>query len=85
MKMTLQVDEALLTRVMKSTGAASKAVAVDLALRELDRRSRMVHLTSAGLGASPSELVSAVDPAYDLEALRTAESPAPYGRKPRTR
>lgn len=83
--MTLQVDEALLTRVMKSTGAASKAMAVDLALRELDRRSRMVHLASAGLGASPSELASAVDPTYDLEALRAAEKPVSYGRKPRTR
>jgi Arc/MetJ family transcription regulator len=41
MKMTLHIDEALLARVMAATGTASKTKAVDLALREMDRRDQL--------------------------------------------
>jgi Arc/MetJ family transcription regulator len=84
MKMTMHIDEALLARVMEATGTTSKTKAIDLALREMDRRAKLVKLSSAGLGMSPDELKETVDPAYDFEALRRLETPIHYGRKPRS-
>ena len=85
MKMTLHIDEALLARVMEATGTSSKTRAVDLALREMDRKAKLISLSSAGLGMGPDELKEAIDPAYNLEALRRRETPVTYGRKPRSR
>lgn len=85
MKMTLHIDDELLTRVMETTGASSKTAAIDLALREMDRRAKLIKLTSEGLGVGPDELKDAIDPSYSLEAMRTVETPVHYGRKPRTR
>ena len=82
-KMTMYIDEALLARVMEATGATSKTKAIDLALREMDRRAKLVRLGTEGLGLGPEELKEAVDPAYDLEELRRRETPVHYGRKPR--
>ena len=81
MKMTMYVDDALLARVMESTGTTSKTKAIDLALREMDRKAKLVKLTSAGLGLSPDELKETVDPAYSLEEMRRRENPTTYGRK----
>ena len=85
MKMTLHIDEDLLTRVMQATGASSKTQAIDLALREMDRKANLMKLTSAGLGMSADELKEAYDPGYNLAAMRQLETPASYGRKSRTR
>ena len=81
MKMTMYIDDALLARVMEATGATSKTKAIDLALREMDRRAKLIKLSSEGLGLGPDELREAVDPAYDLEAARRRETPITYGRK----
>ena len=70
---------------MAATGAASKTKAIDLALREVDRRSKLVALATEGLGLGPDELKDAVDPSYDLEGLRRRETPVNYGRKSRSR
>ena len=85
MKMTMYIDDDLLARVMAATGATSKTKAIDLALREMDRRAKLVKLASAGLGLSGDELKDAVDPVYNLEKLRQLETPLHYGRKPRSR
>ncbi|MBI3415606.1 MAG: type II toxin-antitoxin system VapB family antitoxin [Verrucomicrobia bacterium] len=85
MKMTLHIDDALLDRVMAATGASTKTMAIDLALREMDRKATLVKLTSEGLGMEPDALRDAVDPAYELEALRRHETPVSYGRKSRSR
>jgi Arc/MetJ family transcription regulator len=85
MKMTLNIDDALLARVMDATGTTNKTKAVDLALREMDRKAKLMTLAAAGLGLSGDELKEAVDPAYDLEETRRRELPAHYGRKPRSR
>jgi len=84
-KMTMHIDDALLARVMAATGASSKTHAVDIALREVDRRTELLRLTREGLGLSPAELKETVDPAYDLEAMLLAETPVSYARKPRAR
>jgi Arc/MetJ family transcription regulator len=85
MKMTMYIDDALLARVMEATGATSKTKAIDLALREMDRKAKLVKLSAAGLGLTADELKDAIDPAYDLEAMRRHETPTTYGRKPRSR
>lgn len=77
MKMTMHIDDALLERVMAVTGAASKTHAVDIALRELDRRAELIRLTREGLGLGPGELREVLDPAYDLDAMRLKETPVP--------
>lgn len=84
-KMTLHIDDGLLARAMKVAGVESKTAAVDLALREFVRRSELVRTLSTGLKLEPEELGNLFDPAYDLEALRRADQPVPYGRKPRSR
>ena len=81
----MYIDDELLARVMDATGATSKTKAVDLALREMDRKAKLVRLATTGLGLSPDELKEAVDPAYNLEAMRRDEAPVNYGRKSRTR
>jgi Arc/MetJ family transcription regulator len=85
MKMTMHIDDELLARVMAATGATSKTSAIDLALREMDRRAKLVKLASEGLGLGPDELKDALDPAYGLDEMRSRETPVTYGRKPRSR
>lgn len=81
--MTMHIDEDVLARVMKITGASTKTEAVEIALKEMARRHKMKELFSAGLGLSPEELRNAFDPASlapDGPALKVAEDNAPYGK-----
>ena len=80
MKMTMHIDEALLARVMKTNGFATKTEAVETALKEIDRKARLRELGRTGLGLSPKELGEAVDPAYDIMELRVADKSGRYGR-----
>lgn len=84
-KMTLHIDDALLARVMEATGTTSKTKAIDLALREMDRKAKLVALCAEGLGFGPDELKDAVDPSYQLEELRQRETPVNHGSNPRSR
>jgi Arc/MetJ family transcription regulator len=76
MKMTMHIDEDLLDEVMNTFGCASKTEAVDFALKELVRKKKLRAYAKTGLGLTSEELKSAVDPDYDLMALRVAETPA---------
>lgn len=80
MKMTMHIDEDLIERVMGAHGFASKTETVDMALREMDRKTRFRALVKTGLGLTPSELKEAVDPAYDIHAMRVAEPLPAYGK-----
>lgn len=86
MKMTMHIDEDVLDRVMKITGAKTKRAAVEIALNEMARRHKLKELFSAGLGLSPEELKNAFDPASDPtlaaeEPLQNvAEDQASYGQ-----
>lgn len=84
MKMTMHIDEDVLDRVMKITGAKTKTAAVEIALSEMARRHKMKELFSAGLGLSPDELKNAFDPNSLPEEpqrmMLVAEDPAPYGK-----
>ena len=81
MKMTMHIDEALLKRVMEAYECETKTDAVEMALREMDRRTRFHELGRKGLGMTPEELAAAVDPNYDLASMRVAETPEGYGKK----
>ena len=81
MKMTMHIDEALLKRVMDAYECETKTEAVEMALREMDRRVRFRELGERGLEMTPEEIGAAVDPNYNLGSLRVAETPPPYGKK----
>jgi Arc/MetJ family transcription regulator len=78
MKMTMHIDEKLLEEVMKEYDIATKTDAVNFALKELSRLEKLRNFGREGLGFSPQELMDAVDPDYDLDAISVAESPEEY-------
>ena len=89
MKMTMHIDEALLKRVMDSYGCGTKTEAVEMALREMDRKARFQQLGTEGLGLTDAEWKDAVYPGYDpkhlsayhpLMAGKVAEEPTRYGK-----
>ena len=80
MKMTMFLDEELLARVMKITGLKTKTETVDLALREAERKAKLMKFL-ARERLSEDDLKDSVDPAYDLMALRAAEVPPKYRTK----
>jgi Arc/MetJ family transcription regulator len=61
MKLTINLDGELLDRVVAITGASTKTEAIHFALREVDRRGRLLGILREGLGASPDELRSMFD------------------------
>jgi Arc/MetJ family transcription regulator len=84
MKITLNVNDALLARVMEALGVKNKTHAIDLALREVDRKHTLERLAREGMGMSEGELKEMFDPRYDLMASRLAEGAGVYGRKDRS-
>jgi len=88
MKMTMHIDDALLSRVMEAYGCVSKTETVEMALAEMDRRTRFKAFVKEGLGLTPDELAEGVDPDYDVHGLRAAESSPGYtakGRRPKSK
>ncbi len=92
MKMTMHIDEEVLERVMKITGAKTKREAVEIALNDMARRHKMKELFKAGLGMTPEELKAEFAPTaadyLDSHGLplpplpAVAEEQAPYGKPP---
>ena len=80
MKMTMHIDEDLLKRVIEAYGYVSKTEAVEMALRELDRKARYREFATRGLEMTPEEIAEGVDPNYDVNAMRVAETPTKYGK-----
>ena len=82
MKMTMHIDEEVLARVMKITGAKTKTGAVEMALNDMARRHKMKELFSAGLGLTPDELRAAFAPnSYPepaADGLMVAKDKAPH-------
>lgn len=81
MKMTMHIDEDLLDRVVKRFGCASKTEAVEMALKEMDRKARFRDFAKTGLGFTAEELKNAVEPDYDIPAMRAAEDTSAHGSK----
>ncbi len=93
MKMTMHIDEALLKRVVEAYGCESKTEAVEMSLREMDRKVRYREFIKEGMGLTEEELADAVFPGYDPKNLnitsyihedfpssKVAEDPKKYGR-----
>lgn len=78
MKYTLNIDEALLERVVGLTGAATKTEAIHLALREIDRKAQLLTALRAGVGGEEDEIRGLFEPEADPLALRVAETPTTY-------
>jgi Arc/MetJ family transcription regulator len=78
MKITLNVDDALLNRVVETTSAKTKTAAIDFALREVDRRAELTKVLARGSGISGEDLATLFDPAFDPAAMRVAKAPADY-------
>jgi hypothetical protein len=67
--MTMHIDEALLKRVVEAYGCESKTEAVEMALREMDRKVRYREFLKEGLSLTREELMDAVIPGYDPKNL----------------
>jgi Arc/MetJ family transcription regulator len=84
MKMTMHIDEDVLDRVMKVTGAKTKTQAVEIALNEMARRHKLKELLTQGLGLTPDQLKAEFAPTaadqFDPPLLNVAEDAAPYGQ-----
>lgn len=76
MKLTLNIDDDLLARVMETTGAKTKTEAIHAALAEVDRRNRLIALLSEDVG--PVDWKNAFDEkSWEAnESAIVAESPA---------
>ena len=80
-KLTVNLDGELLDRVVKLTGSRTKTQAIMTALRELDRRERLVRHLREGLGAAVHEFKGMFDPAVDPSTQRVAEEGPEYGER----
>jgi Arc/MetJ family transcription regulator len=76
MKTTIDIDEKKLTEVMRLTGARSRKAAVDYALTSTSRMERLHKLFEKAL--PDEEYRDALDPAYDLMAIRRKDRPKPH-------
>ena len=84
MKMTMHIDEALLETVIRLYRCESKTDAVNMALREMERRHKLSGYAKTGLGLSALELKEGVAPDYDVLESRRASGTASHGKR-RTR
>ena len=76
MKLTLNIDDELLTRVMETTGAKTKTDAIHAALAEVDRRNKLLALLSEDIG--PIDWKNAIDEnswADHEDSAKVAETP----------
>jgi Arc/MetJ family transcription regulator len=85
MKVTLNIDPVLLRKAQEIAGTTSKTTAIDLALRDFVQRGSLLAALDDAQKLSPEEWGAAVDPNYDVMAMRVAESGAIYGGKTRSR
>ena len=79
MKITMNIDDALLERVMVLSGAKTKTAAVDYALREVERRETRLKLLQEGMEMEKKLEGLVFLPGYDVMAARIAEREARYG------
>ena len=70
----MELDEQKLRRVMELTGLKTRKEAIDYALSQAERAAKMARLF-ARPQRTKNELKNALDPEYDLMALRDQEKP----------
>jgi Arc/MetJ family transcription regulator len=85
MKITLNIDPMLLRRAQEIAGTTSKTTAIDLALRDFVQRGSLLASLDDAQRLSPEDWGAALDPNYDVLAMRVAETGVTYGGKTRSR
>lgn len=98
MKLTLNIDDELLTRVMDTTGAKTKTDAIHAALAEVDRRHKLIALLSEDMGidfdrdidvnswAESGDLsAKAAETPSTVDTTPIKRTPVRYASKPRSR
>jgi len=83
MKTTIEIDEEKLSSIMRMTGISTMKDAVDWALNEAMRIATINHVMEHPWTAE--EAKNAVDPDYDIIAIRNSSVPVKYQKKPRAR
>ena len=73
MKTTIELDEKKLARLMQATGIKTRREAVDYAITQAERLSRLNRLVRKSLYVR--ETGDVVAPDYDLQALRELDRP----------
>ncbi|MGI8603082.1 MAG: type II toxin-antitoxin system VapB family antitoxin [Verrucomicrobiales bacterium] len=92
----MNIDDEMLARVMRATGSRNKTETVHAALRDVDRRHRLLALAERGLGMTSAEIKNIFEPDFGVESREVAKGPRDsaskqkreslsYGRKPRAR
>lgn len=88
MKLTLNIDDALLERVMETTGVKTKTEAIHAALGEIDRRNKLAALLAEDIEMTPAEWENAIDvsawDAAESNSVRVAEASPARDRQPRS-
>jgi len=72
MKTTVELDEKKLEAVMRQGGFKTRKEAIDYALTEAERRTRLMALEAKPFYVTDGAVV---DPAYDLKKMRARERP----------
>jgi Arc/MetJ family transcription regulator len=72
-KTTIELDEEKLFRVMELTGIRTRKEAVDYALIQAERAAKLAKLLAKSW--TKEDLESALDPTYNLLALRRKDRP----------
>ena len=96
MKLTLNIDDELLTRVMEATGAKTKTDAIHAALAEVDRRNKLIALLSEDMKIDFDNDIDVTSWADHEASAKVAETPGSsskptkrtpvrYASKPRSR
>jgi Arc/MetJ family transcription regulator len=75
-KTTIELDEQKLIRVMQLTGLKTRREAIDYALDQAERSAKLAKLFGRKK-RSKAEISKAMDPNYDVLALREQEKPEP--------
>jgi hypothetical protein len=73
-KTTVELDEMKLLRIMALTGLKTRKAAIDYALTQAERTAKLTKLFARPW--TRQELEAALEPGYDLEALRDQDKPA---------
>lgn len=73
-KTTVELDEKKLLRIMALTGLKTRKAAIDYALTQAERAAKLAKLFAQPW--SQEDLDAALEPGYDLEALRQRDKPA---------
>ena len=73
MKMTVEIDERRLAKVMKLTGIKTKTKALDFALIKAEKAALLDKLLSEP--PRPEDLRDSIEPAFDIQILRARDLP----------